>query len=141
MWPGFVSWDGETAQLGTACQSSPYDAPAQADDKGLSAWLGALGDSSFSVQANWTRLTKVTPTAGTDPSGMPTMIAPTVWVSSTLNGDTRPATVSFESQCGRVLYSTYHTEGSGGTSLLPQEKALLYVLLEVASVCAGGLIK
>jgi hypothetical protein len=34
---------------------------------------------------------------------------------------------------GRVLFSTHHTEGTGGAALLPQEKVLLGVLLEVAS--------
>ena len=48
--------------------------------------------------------------------------------------------MSFQNKCGRVLFSTYHTEsgtgGGGGTALLAQEKALLYVLLEVG-VCVG----
>jgi hypothetical protein len=46
--------------------------------------------------------------------------------------------VSFERGCGRVLYSTYHTEADKGstTELLTQEKALLYILLEVA-VCVA----
>ena len=35
-----------------------------------------------------------------------------------------------------MLFSTYHTEGTGGPGLLEQEKALLYVLLEVG-VCVG----
>jgi hypothetical protein len=36
----------------------------------------------------------------------------------------------------RILFSTYHTEGdkSTGTSLLPQERALLYIILALA-VC------
>ena len=56
------------------------------------------------------------------------------------NGPQRPTTVSFENQCGRVLFSTYHTEnstfGTGSSTLTAQEKALLYVLLEVG-VCVG----
>jgi hypothetical protein len=35
-----------------------------------------------------------------------------------------------------LLVSTCHTEGTSGGALLTQEKALLYVLLEVA-VCVG----
>jgi hypothetical protein len=141
LWPGFVDWEGETNALGSACLSAPYDAPATVNDPGMSAWMTALGDTSFQVQSSWTRLSKVTPTMGADPNGMPTMITPTAWVSANVSGVAHPATVSFESQCGRVLFSTYHTQGSGGTSLLPQEKALLYVLLEVASVCAGAPVK
>lgn len=45
----------------------------------------------------------------------------------------RPATVSFEHGCGRVLFSSYHTEPFSN-DLTPQERALLGVLLE-ASVC------
>jgi len=41
--------------------------------------------------------------------------------------------VSFEQGCGRVMFSTYHTEPFS-TSLTAQERALLGVLLEV-SVC------
>ena len=49
-----------------------------------------------------------------------------------------PATVSFQYGCGRTLFSTYHTEnGAGGTGLLPQEKALLYTVLEVV-LCIGA---
>jgi hypothetical protein len=41
--------------------------------------------------------------------------------------------VSFETGCGRVLFSTYHTEPFS-TELTPQERTLLGILLEV-SVC------
>ena len=54
-----------------------------------------------------------------------------------MTGQGNPATISFEDHCGRVLFSTYHTEGNADdATLLPQEKALLYVLLEVG-VCVG----
>ncbi len=44
--------------------------------------------------------------------------------------------MSFDQQCGRVLYSTYHAEGDVDSALLAQEKALLFILLEVG-VCIG----
>ena len=53
----------------------------------------------------------------------------------TSNG-TGPSTVSFDNQCGRVLFSTYHAEGGEADALLAQEKALLFILLEVG-VCIG----
>ena len=59
-------------------------------------------------------------------------------MSSSIAGSDRPATVSFEQKCGRVLFSTYHTEGDNNSKLLAQEKALLYILLEVG-VCVGEL--
>ena len=50
-------------------------------------------------------------------------------------------TLSFEDSCGRVLYSAYHTEGEGGaTALLPQEKALVYVLFEVSTCLIDPII-
>jgi len=71
--------------------------------------------------------------AATDPSGTTVDVTPKAWVM----GDSSPSTISFEDGCGRVLFSTYHTEGSADdNTLLPQEKALLYVLLEVG-VCVG----
>ncbi len=55
------------------------------------------------------------------------------------NGNPRIATVSFQDKCGRVMYSTYHAEGTdngGSSTLLAQEKALFHILLEV-SACVG----
>ena len=71
----------------------------------------------------------------TDPDGKPVTITPKVWMTSVGTG---PSTVSFENQCGRVLFSTYHAEGGEEQALLAQEKALLYILLEVG-VCVGKL--
>jgi hypothetical protein len=34
------------------------------------------------------------------------------------------------------MFSTYHTEGYAGTGLMAQERALLYIILEVAA-CIG----
>jgi len=78
-------------------------------------------------------LKSVNPQPGTDQDGKSVTITPKVWMS----GNGKPMTVSFQSGCGRVLFSTYHTE-SGSSQLLSQEKALLYVLLEVG-VCVGTL--
>ena len=138
--PGFLSWEGETASLGSAASGNEWDAPATAADQGLSEWLSATGDKSFTVKGNWTTITSVNTVAGLDAKGAPAEITPKVWVTAKKGGSNveRPTTVSFENQCGRVLFSTYHTESGfgGSTSLLAQEKALLYVLLEVG-VCIG----
>jgi hypothetical protein len=131
-WPGFVNWDGETKTLGSACQSGAYDATAQVSDPGLSSWLTALGDPTPTLKQSWTSIASVSPQMGTDQDGKPAMITPKVWMS----GNGKPMTVSFQNGCGRVLFSTYHTEN--GDMLLSQEKALLYVLLEVG-VCVGTL--
>jgi hypothetical protein len=133
-WPGYVDWVGQTNQLGSACQGGEYDSPAMANDPGLAAWLSAIGISNLQTQANWTTIDKVNPKTGKDKDGNTVTVSPKVWVTS-LNtpSGAKPATVSFEAGCGRVLFSTYHTEAMNN-GLLPQEQALLYVLLEVA-VC------
>ena len=140
--PGFLSWAGETSTLGSAASGEEWDAPATAADQGLADWLAATGDPTFTVKGNWTKLTSVNVQQGKDEKGATVDITPKVWVTAKNGSSTAeiPTTVSFQNQCGRVLFSTYHTEsgvgGGGGSALLAQEKALLYVLLEVG-VCVG----
>lgn len=140
--PGFLDWEGQSATLGSAASGNEWDAPATAVDQGLSDWLAATGDATFTVEGNWTTITGVNTMPGKDPKGAPMDVTPKVWVTAQKGGATRPTTVSFANQCGRVLFSTYHTEGAlgglggGSAGLTAQEKALLYVLLEVG-VCVG----
>ena len=139
---GWLDWAGESNTIGAAASLDEWDAPATASDQGLGDWLAATGDATFEVKGNWTTITSVNTQSGLDPDGNATDITPKVWVTASKPGESlqRPTTVSFENQCGRVLFSTYHTEaatgGGGGFGLLAQEKALLYVLLEVG-VCVG----
>lgn len=139
-WPGYVTWKDANGQdmtssspIGAACQESAYTKPGQAEDKGLGDWLSAIGEKSFDLRDSWTKISKVNPVQATDENGKPVTVTPKVWMTSQGNG---PATVSFEYACGRVLFSTYHAEGGAEQALLAQEKALLYVLLEVG-VCIG----
>jgi hypothetical protein len=135
--PGRIDWEDATSDLGSACQADSYDAPAIVGDKGLGDWLGAIGETNVTLQQSWTTILHVNPVADTDANGKPVTVTPKVWVSAQKSSGPHPATVSFDRSCGRVLFSTYHTEGSGGPTLLAQEKALLYVLLEIAGVCIG----
>jgi predicted small lipoprotein YifL len=135
--PGYVSWAQETSTLGSAATGDEWDAPATAQDQGLGDWLAATGETSFTVEGNWTTITSVNTVQGLDPEGQPADITPKVWVTGKKSNGTFPTTVSFENQCGRVLFSTYHTENHfTGSKIFAQEKALLYVLLEVG-VCVG----
>lgn len=77
-----------------------------------------------------------------------TMDNVTVWLQGPVSGgsfnnETLPLTTTFDyDQCGRVLYSSYHTEGDGavGTfpdyctsgALSPQERVLEYLILHIA---------
>ncbi|MDB4947075.1 MAG: Tryptophan synthase alpha chain [Labilithrix sp.] len=140
--PGYISWDAESATIGSAATLDEWDAPATAADQGLGDWLAATGDATFEVKGNWTSISGLNVVPSKDVNGDPVDVTPKVWVTAVKDGSgqERPTTVSFENQCGRVLFSTYHTEaatgGGGGFGLLAQEKALLYVLLEVG-VCVG----
>ncbi|HEY8075411.1 MAG TPA: hypothetical protein VIF62_14905 [Labilithrix sp.] len=146
-WPGFITFydrydmplTGTTNGVGTGCRGGAEDTPGTAQDKDLGAWLTAIGDSDVTLQASWSRIQKVTPQPGFDATGNPVTITPKVWMTSDVGGgQILPATVSFQQRCGRVLFSTYHCEGDTSGGLLAQEKALLYILLEVG-VCVGEL--
>ncbi|MGH7281924.1 MAG: hypothetical protein ACRELY_10400, partial [Polyangiaceae bacterium] len=136
-WPGAIDFDSATSDLGSGCLQGSYDAPADVADPDLKNWLTAAGDPSFTLEQSWTEIDALHPIATTDADGNPKTVTPKVWMNGLLSDGAHPETVSFDSGCGRVLFSTYHTEGDGNAPLLGQEKALLYVLLEVASVCYG----
>jgi hypothetical protein len=132
-WPGYIQWQDQSNTPCSGCSTDEYDAPAKAEDQGLADWLKAQNITSFDIEGNWTRILHVNALPGKDKDGNAVTITPKVWVKATETGQpTRPNTVSFEQGCGRVLFSTYHTEQ--GSQTMPQELALLYVLLEV-SVC------
>ena len=131
--PGFVNFQGASNTACSGCGKIPYTANAKVEDPSLAAWMQGQGLGQFDLQKNYTGIASVQPTSVTTSSGTK-MVTPKVWVSGSVNGGpVKPATVSFEYGCGRVLFSTYHTEPFS-LQLTPQERALLGVLLEV-SVC------
>ncbi|MDB4937044.1 MAG: Tryptophan synthase alpha chain [Labilithrix sp.] len=145
-WPGFITFYDATMHpltntsqgIGTACRGGAETTEGKAQDKGLGDWMTAIGHADIELKASWSRIESVHPQPGYGPDGKPKTITPKVWMTSNIAGSQLPATVSFEQKCGRVLFSTYHAEGDDGSNLLAQEKALLYVLLEVG-VCVGEL--
>jgi hypothetical protein len=145
-WPGFITWydymdnplTNTSAGIGTACRAGAEDTPGTAEDPGLDDWMKAIGENDIELKASWSRIQSVHPQPGVDPAGNSITITPKVWMTSDIGGEKIPATVSFEQRCGRVVFSSYHCEGDNASGLLAQEKALLYVLLEVG-VCVGQL--
>jgi hypothetical protein len=139
-WPGAVSWVGETSTIGSGCQPGGADSPAQFDDKSLNDWMSAIGEGNATLKAAWSTIASVKPFPSLDENGKSFTQTPKVWASVKQASGTHPATVSFQDRCGRVLYSTYHAEGSdsvfGQGDFLAQEKALMHILLEVG-VCVG----
>lgn len=145
-WPGFVTFydremnplTGTSDGVGSACRGGAEDTEGTPQDKGLGDWLKTIGHPSVELKAAWSRIQKVSAQPGFDADGKPVTITPKVWMTSSVAGEELPATVSFQQRCGRVLFSTYHCEGDVSSGLLAQEKALLYILLEVG-VCVGQL--
>jgi hypothetical protein len=132
VFPGFVSWAGETSTIGSACNGGGGTQAAPPVDADLGAWLSAQSQSLTDVKDAWTALTAVHSKMDVDAKGNPVTETPKVWV----HADGAPATTSFKHGCGRVLYSTYHTQPTSETNgpLEPQALALLYLVLEV-QVC------
>ncbi len=134
IFPGFINWKGESSPIGSACEAGGGDEAAKVEDPGLAAWFAAQGKTLDTVKDAWTHINAVNPTPDLDPDGKPISVTPKVWVSAV----SKPASTSFEHSCGRVLYTTYHTQPTAEASaaLEPQALALLYLILEV-NVCVG----
>jgi len=132
--PGYVTWAGASDVPCSGCKHMPYDAVAQVVDQGLASWLAEQSVVGFLLQNNYTTIEAVSAVTSTDTTGAPVTVTPRVWVKG-VQGTMSPraSTVSFEEGCGRVLFSTYHTE-LFSNDLTPQERALLGILLEV-NVC------
>ncbi|MCD6497514.1 MAG: hypothetical protein J7M25_04315 [Deltaproteobacteria bacterium] len=147
-WPEFLDFGNCGSDWGTGdeldCDGSPeYDSvPGHALDPDLAAWLAAQGISpdALSLEENWDEISGIhegfvgyDPEHGQGPNHELYML-PRVWVEGPVDGATRPLTVSWPYNCGRVLYTTYHSVGAmGGThsGLLPQEEILFYLVMEI----------
>jgi hypothetical protein len=145
-------------QAGTANgTSSPFQTtdsrPVDAD---LKTWLGLQSaptpasatarpinvDAGFLIDHHYNRINALTPVqVGVDEQGAPIINTPKVWLEGSARGGTAgqkyPYSVTFEpTGCGRVLYSTYETSGAAHASLYPQERVLLYLIMEIG-VCTA----
>ncbi len=139
-WPGFLKFTGDDPKvIGSACTIGDYSGAAQFQDPALKAWMDAIGEQNAQLQKNYVGVDSTSPQQGLDEDGKTVTITPKVWASTMVGSQARIATVSFQDKCGRVMYSTYHAEGTdngGSSTLLAQEKALFHILLEV-SACVG----
>jgi len=138
--PKPIEWFNESAELGSATVSV-YDAPVASLDKGLEDWLAVQAIGDFELIDNFTIIDELHDYTAPDENGKMTLMTPRTWVSADIDGHgIRPSTVTFQYGCGRAMFSTYHTEGEEDVGLMAQERALLYVILEVA-VCVGEIPK
>ena len=111
-------------------------------DPSLWAWLNAQGIDEFEVEDNWTVIQSANTYTAPDENFMLKEMETKVWVVgsgnlSSFGSGSQPNTVSFQWGCGRAMFSTYHTEPGFGADLVAQERALLYIILEVL-VCTRG---
>jgi hypothetical protein len=163
-YPQFITFtanadNGNPDCLGTACPEADVlpayaTLSAQAVDDDLRDWLdGQQGPdengelSTYSAAAfravdNFVKINGLPTVAlGEDDMGNPVSETAKVWVKGPwTDGEDpiHPYTVTFEPNgCGRVLYSTFHTAPYDHLGLVPQERVLVYLLLEVG-VCKEG---
>ena len=141
-------------QFGDA-NGSRYDSHnGEVVDDNLFQWLnGQMGPpaeglgnvtydaSHFDVIDNWNVIEDMTRVEiGVDDEGLPVLEEPKAWVIGGEGNATpkKPLTVTFEpAGCGRVLYSTYHTTDESHVGLVPQERILLYLIMEIG-ICNDG---
>jgi hypothetical protein len=143
--------------LGSANDRPAFNSTdARAVDENLSQWLGLqrapteddenvaeiIDPERFEVTDNWTWIRSLTSVVvGTDDQGQPIENTPKVWLEGSVarGGATgkRPLSVTFEpTGCGRVLFSTYQTSTRDHISLHPQERVLLYLIMEIGACTA-----
>jgi hypothetical protein len=89
--------------------------------------------SDFVIEGIWTLIKSLPTVRVTDQDGNPADETGTSWVSGDYLGARSPHTVTFEPSCGRVMFSTYHTANRVHRGLVPQERVLLYLLLEIGA--------
>jgi hypothetical protein len=119
----------DAAQIGTG----GLHVDATINDQALQQWmsqLGALnGDGTVHITgflSNWAVMGSV---------DAKTNVLVTGNVSWSGGSGSQPLTVEFtRNDCGRVIFSSYHTSGtSSSTGLLPQERILEYLMVEVGT--------
>jgi hypothetical protein len=147
-----VTFTGTLTTIGDA-DGGLYESPdGKAVDAGLNAWLGLQSGptengptvgmydaNSFEITDLWNWVKKLNAVQiGVDGDGMPVYDTPKAWLTGSKPGTSgamnRPAAVTFEpTGCGKVLYTTFQTAGAAHAGLFPQERVLLYLIMEITT--------
>lgn len=110
---------------------------------------GAVDPNGFAIEGNWDHIEELVDVqVGVDDEGLPVTDRPHAYIIGDQDGSPatcsgggtgcKPLTVTYQpAGCGRVLYSTYHTAENTHTGLVPQERVLLYLIMEIG-VCFDG---
>ena len=122
-------------------QVAPQVVPAGGEDEDWPATYSdgmATDANDFLIEGSWSLIRSLPPVKiGTDDMGKPIMNTAKTWIQGDYMGAIYPRTVTFEPSCGRVMYSTYHTAQKTHEYLVPQERVLLYLIMEIG-VCNDG---
>jgi hypothetical protein len=113
-------------------------------DPTLKEWMTAAGattNGTLNIQGSW---------ALADHASASPMYPSTTWVEGTANGKKRPMTATIDyNMCGKILWSSYHTQEPGGGSfgstdpfpsyckstpstMIPQEKILEFLIFQIS---------
>ena len=121
-------------------QKAPLVIPAggEAEDFPSTYAEGVIDAQDFVVEGSWTLIRETPPVRlGVDMNGMTVTTTAKTWISGDYMGTYSPHSVTFEPSCGRVVYSTYHTAQKTHQWLVPQERVLLHLIMELG-VCNAG---
>ena len=112
--------------------------------------IGSINAEDFLIIDGWTQIQSLQSVSiGTDDEGQPVVDTPRVYVVGDVDGfpatcpgeGCKPMTVTFEPVgCGRVMYSTYHTTHGAHEGLFPQERILMYLMMELGECKSGPII-
>jgi hypothetical protein len=158
----YISYDGKDQKAPEPMGAADWawsGTPLQGTiiDANLAAWMKAAGASpsgSLSLEKSWALAQKVAADQASYPS--------TTWVHGTANNIDRPMTVTWDyNMCGKVLWSSYHTQSPGGgkssdpdsgpgtpfpsyckstpKTMIAQEKILEYLIFQI-SACLGPIL-
>jgi len=120
-------------------------------DQGLHDWLGLqtgptenggvglYNADSFEVTDLWNWVKKLNPVQiGVDAMDLPIYDTPKAWVAGTKPSEPgatqKPIAVTYEpTGCGKVLFTAFQTANAEHQGLYPQERVLLYLIMEIQS--------
>jgi len=151
-----ATFTGTLTTVGDADGGFYNAADGKVVDAGLSAWLGlqtgptengtGIGmydPNAFEITDLWNWVKKLNPVQiGVDANSMSVYDTPKAWITGSKSGTagamSRPAAVTFEpTGCGKVLFTTFQTANSEHIGLYPQERVLLYLIMEI-STCSDN---
>jgi hypothetical protein len=137
----------DAANVGVGSATTPATYSGRVNDAALVQWLTAVGvltagQSTMPLTGyltQWSAVQSVPMSTVDEVDATDAKVA----VGSTTTTGSYPQTVKFDyappgsaAACGRVVFSSYHTTGTPGAMLTPQERILEYLMFE-AGACLG----